>query len=477
MIQTATASVRPRRDPEPAAGSATFYAVRELAWRAGVSPELFRTWRIDSEEPGFTSMFVQPGTKRRIRFPRVRFQPMKEIRTSVVRTATAAWMRLPGKRLDGIVPDFKVPFAFTDREHVGSLFTVVSSDCIECSVDLLTSTLLTLSRFEETLPLPRDQHDRFPAFASVAWRDGFLHRPIVDEYGLALEQALSCLLPTWEPVKRRLRVKLGHDVDEIGIPFSFRSAVAHTFRRGRPLATLRDLLAPCTGIDTTYQRSLRRLVALSLEKGIDSAVYWKASTPSPHDTGYDPHHPRILSLVTEFRSLGIEMGIHPGYQTFESPGRFSAEVLKLQQLLGERQLGGRQDFLRWSPQSWTQWEALGLAYDASVGFADQIGFRAGTCHPYRPWLLSENREAELLEIPLLAMDSTLQGYMKLTPEQALSALRDCVTRCRTVGGVFTLLWHNTRLVPPGYAAIYERLLDELAGSDRYDWKSSCNEIC
>jgi hypothetical protein len=68
------------------------------------------------------------------------------------------------------------------------------------------------------------------------------------------------------------------------------------------------------------------------------------------------------------------------------------------------------------------------------------------------------------------MDSTLQGYMKLDPDHALSKLHDCVARCRAVGGVFTLAWHNTMLMDPGYEMIYRQLLDELSGSDSYDWR-------
>jgi hypothetical protein len=133
-------------------------------------------------------------------------------------------------------------------------------------------------------------------------------------------------------------------------------------------------------------------------------------------------------------------------------------------LLGTRRVGGRQDFLRWDPSCWQLWEAEGLAYDASVGFADTNGFRAGTSIPYRPWLLAENREARLVEIPMTAMDSALRGYGKLEPHDALSRLRRLVERCRAVGGVFHLVWHNTTMMDRGYANVYRTLIQELAGT-------------
>lgn len=469
MTSTVTVRVRVKvEEPSPFKQAATAYAIRELARRAGVSAEMFQSWRIECNNPGFVEVFVQPGTNCRIRFPRAGPRFWKCLRAGEFQTSTLSWLRSPALAL---IPDFKIPFSSAAKQQTGPLFAPRGEDCVECAVDLPVSTFLTLSRYEETLPGPRDEHGRFSAYSSIAWKEGFLQRPIVDEYGLALEQALIYLLPGWRPQKRRLRAKLGHDVDEIGVPFSLRTALGHTLRRKHPMATIRDLLAASTGADTTYQIYLRRIVELSIGRGLDSAVYWKASDLGPFDSGYDPRHKQIARLIEAFRARGVEMGIHPGYATFESPAQLRAEVETLRQLLGEDRLGGRQDYLRWKPETWVLWDSLGLAYDASVGFADQIGFRAGTSYPYRPWLLSQSREADLLEIPLLAMDSTLHGYMKLQPDQALSKLRDCVARCRAVGGVFTVVWHNTKLMEAGYTRIYRQLLDDLAGTSGYDGRT------
>lgn len=454
--------------------AAALYAMKQLAHRAGVSSGLFSTWRIDHDDSGFTTVYLKPGTNKRVRFPKASRAFWKNVRAGVIRASTARWMR-PGPWLQA-VPDFKIPFSSAACDQVGSLFSAAASDCIECSVDLLASILLTLSRFEETLPGPRDEHGRFSAFSSIAWLNKFLHRPIVDEYGVAFEQVVSHLLPGWRPEARALRVKLGHDVDEIGRPFSLRSTIGHTVRRYNPGATIRDIFASVTEIDTIHEHYLRRVVQFSLERGLDSAVYWKASGPSSFDTGYDPRHSKLLSLISQFRERGVEIGIHPGYGTFESPESLSREVRSLQLLFGDRRLGGRQDFLRWSPEIWARWESLELSYDASVGFADHIGFRAGTCVPFRPWLAAQQREADLVEIPLLAMDGTLARYMKLEPEAALARLREIAATCRAFGGVFTLLWHHTSLFSARWTTAYLTLLDELAGAGRYDWRSSKDGI-
>jgi hypothetical protein len=469
MSTLGTAQVLVKEVPEfPRAGVA--YAARELARRAGVSAETFNTWRVESDSKDFASLFVEPGTQKQIRFSRSTPEFWKQIRAGVFRTSRARWMRDPGARFVG-VNDFVIPFSSLDRDDAGCLFSIINEDCVECPVDLLASIALTLGRYEETLPGPRDQHGRFPVRGSMATRDDFLRRPIVDEFGLAFEQALEYLLPQWKPAVRQMRVKVSHDVDEIGLPFTLRGAAGHAVRRGHPLWTARDLVALTMGVEPAYQKLLREIVAFSIERGIKPAVYWKASGPGPNDTGYELRHAAIQRMIKDFRTQGVEMGIHPGYETFASPEKLSDEVLALQQFFGDRALGGRQDYLRWNPQTWVQWESLGLAYDSSVGFTDGLGFRAGTCYPFRPWLFSEGREAKILEIPLIAMDDSVEMQEKVQIGNAVAATNDIMERCRMVGGVFTLVWHNTRIIEPGARRMYQELLDLIAGHESYDWKT------
>jgi hypothetical protein len=452
---------------------ARLYAIKELARRAGVTSELFRSYKVDIREE-HTTVYVQPGTKKCIRIRNAPADFWDELGSRAFRTTRASWMVPPPETLKKFVPDFVIPFSHSQEAGIRPLFSPVSQECVECSFDLPLSTLLTLSRFEETLAARRDEHDRFPAAESVADRDGFLSRPIVDEYGLALEQAMGYLLPTWRPVARKLRVKLSHDVDEIGLPFSFRGAVGHTLRRHTPLATCRDLVGKALGLLPTYLDCVRHIVRLSMDRGLDSAVYWKASPPGPKDSGYDPRHPAVRTVISWLKENGIELGVHPGYETYLSPERLLTEVHTLREVLGEEAMGGRQHFLRWRPETWLDWESTGLVYDSTLGYADKIGFRAGTCIPYRPWLLGLNREARLIEIPLIVMDCTLVNYLHLTACQSITAIRTLVDRARIVGGVFTLLWHHTRMIDPPYSRIYRAILDDLAEGEKFDWKTPSN---
>jgi hypothetical protein len=342
----------------------------------------------------------------------------------------------------------------------------------ECPIDLLASMLLTLSRFEELQSDERDLHGRFLAAQSVALKHNFLHRPIVDEYGLALQQVIQSLLPGWQPPERKLRVKLSHDVDEIGFPRSISNSLGHTLKRRQLFATLRDLVGPAFGLRPSLLEAVFCIAELSKGHGIASAVYWKNSPKSEWDSGYDLSIKPVHEVICQLKNEGMELGVHPSYYTFNDPHRLGDEVEHICEVLDETRVGGRQHFLRWHPRTWRDWEKCGLAYDSTVGFSDQIGFRAGTCVPYRPWSLELNREIDLLEIPLQAMDVTLAYYMRKTPEESIMLLLQCAERCKIVGGVFTLLWHNRSLLDPNYGHAYQTVLSTLEFSPAFDWKQA-----
>lgn len=467
MVHAAVSAVR-EASPGVLSREALVYGAKELARRAGVSEELFSTWSLRFDSFGGLALLLDPSGRKQLRFPAVSAKGWEEIANGNIATVASEWAIAPSSEIKRKIPRFWVPFANDQSSRILPLFSVTDRETIDFTQNLAASAVLTLSRFEETLSTARDMHGRFRTASGVAWRGGFHERPVVDEWGLAFAQALKILLPSWVPANSEFRVMLGHDVDEIGLPFNFRSTVAHTLRRGRPLATIRDLLAPVVFADTTYLKLLHSLVSLSKENGFSSTVYWKSSKAGLHDTGYDLRDPKLRGAFRKLRKNGAFLGVHPGYETYLNRNRFMEEVESVVRILGTRNIGGRQDFLRWNPSTWSWWESAGLAYDASVGFADSVGFRAGTCHPYYPWLFQENRPARLLEVPMTAMDSALRGYMELPSDSALNLLRSLAKRCRLVGGVFHLVWHSTTMADAPYAAAYKALLKELAGAQSYD---------
>ena len=442
------------------------YALWELSRRAGISRGQFDAWRIDHRHDRDV-IWINGESSQRIEFPIARQDFWNTLGSCPIEVSRLSWMFEPSRAVRAAIPHLVVPFS--SAQDGQPLFKAVGANTVACSVDLLTSVLLTLARYEELVNETRDAHGRFPASASLAVEHSFLDRPIVDEYGLAFREALSYLMPGVRVPVRELRVKLSHDIDQLGIPFRIRPVVGHTLARHNPMATLRDLVNLLGPGETTYLACVRSLCNMSMERRLDSALYWKSSPYSDNDSGYNLFDRKIQAVMMWACGNGIEMGAHPGYYTYHSREKLREEFKDIQNAIGARLIGGRQHYLRWSPRTWEDWEACGAAYDSTLGYADEIGFRAGTCIPYRPWLLGPGREANLLEIPLMVMDVTVPRN-SCDPDEQYERIMSIVAKCRLVGGVFTLLWHNNSLMEPRYGDTYIRLIDRLAGAERFAWE-------
>ena len=341
--------------------------------------------------------------------------------------------------------DDPVPILFwgSNRREVDLPFVELRSrNMVVFHADIVAATFFMLSRWEEVMTLDRDEHGRFPAHASVALRQRFLGRPLVDEYAVIMGVWLDAIAPGSAPRRSRFSVRLTHDIDHVRT--SARSVAAELLRKPRFQSVARGLRHLGVGSRDPCVRACYELAEISERHGFVSSFYFKASARGPFDSGYNPNSKVVRRCVRELVRRGHEVGFHPGYRTLEDFEAFLDEKARLDAVLGTGARGGRQHYLRFNVGStWSFWEAAGLSYDSTVGYPDHEGFRCGTSHPYTPFSIEEDRQYRLVEVPLIAMDTTLRGYRRLGPEQAHVPILELARRCKHVGGVFTLLWHNS----------------------------------
>jgi hypothetical protein len=88
-----------------------------------------------------------------------------------------------------------------------------TDDGITLAPDVFGIAFFLLTRYEEVVRRVRDDHERFPARASTAVREGFLERPLVDELVDLLWSALHDLWPGLSRPASAFRLRLSHDVD------------------------------------------------------------------------------------------------------------------------------------------------------------------------------------------------------------------------------------------------------------------------
>ena len=344
-----------------------------------------------------------------------------------------------------------------------------SENSIVFYADILAAAVFMLCRYEEINNQVQDQHGRFPAVESVAYKQCFLDQPLIDRYGLILEAWMKTLIPRWQPAVRNFKLYLSHDIDQIS---PYREKFHGIKKITHDLIKKRDITEASRSIRLFYIQvlnprrtaeylSIFELAELSKRYNQVSHFHFMSSISGKFDSGYDAGSNVILDCMRKLQNEEHRIGFHPSYHTIENQELFMQEKKSLEEALGITLHGGRQHYLRFRvPDTWNMWARAGMLYESTLGYADHEGFRAGTCYIYKPFDLEKNREINLLEIPIIVMDSTLKNYRKLTPEKGLHIIMKSASRCKEVGGTFTLLWHNNLLDPAWktWAEVYREAL-------------------
>lgn len=374
----------------------------------------------------------------------------------------------------------RLPVIYGEAGH--GLWLRERESAINLGVDLFGGAFFMLTRYEEMVTTERDAHGRFPAAASLAGQEGFLDRPVVNEYVEILWGLLRRLWPRLERRRRAFRVLLSHDVDW---PLctagktrlqALRTVAADVLKRNDPLLALRRgravaLLGGGNGecVDCDPCNTFDFIMDLSERHGLRSAFYFIAGhSAGSIDGNYCLDDPWIRGLIERLHWRGHEIGLHPSYNTYHDAALTSREADRLRRVLTElgieqERLGGRQHYLRWeNPVTWRNWAEAGLDYDSTVGFADHAGFRCGTCYSYPVFDLEARQRLALREYPLIVMEVSVFGYMGLTGDDALATITDLARACRQFGGDFTLLWHNNNLVSRAEQRCYRAVVETVA---------------
>ncbi|MDR1746265.1 MAG: polysaccharide deacetylase family protein [Tannerella sp.] len=367
--------------------------------------------------------------------------------------------KLPVRQIDDI------PFLF------GEPRVEQQEDTLVVHADLVASAFFLLSRYEEIVRRDvRDIHGRFPGRESLPYRAGFIHRPIVDEYGQLLRKWLSlCGIQTKEPTGTIRHCYFTHDVDA---PFAYRTwrnMARGLFREGKTLAYLlrTKFSVPENDPFYTFPWLLERDACARKRIGEEKSsiyLFFKAGGTAPQDKpGYDLRNKNIQDIHQLLTKYGGKTGLHSSYEAGKKPTLIPVEKKRLEEATGQEVTANRHHFLALrEPEDMDTLEKSGITDDFTMGYADIAGFRLGTSRPVH-WIdATSKRLSPLLLHPLTVMDNTLSEshYMGLSFDAAQEYCFRLTDAVKKANGELVLLWHNSSAMEgTGYhKMLYENLL-------------------
>ncbi len=348
--------------------------------------------------------------------------------------------------------------------------------------DIIASTYFLITRYEEYLNREnRDIYGNFAGTESLPYRAGFLMRPIVDEYGKLLRSLLRELgISVKEPSLGYGHVYLTHDVDQIwqwdNLYRAFRTFIKRFLLGKRDVFESFKSCYNYEKYDSIFTfpwiTELDRNVVESLGTDNCTCIYFmKAGGTSIYDNLYYRKIPQTKKLICFLKERGAVIGLHASFSAGENPEKIIEEKEKLEEILGEEIKWNRNHYLcSRDPEDMRFLIDAGITDDFTMGYADIVGFRLGTCQAVK-WIDPLSKKITSLTLhPLTVMECTLDAkeFMNLSEKEAYDTICKLLHTIRKFHGEVVLLWHNSKVTisESNYQRkMYEKTLEKLRLSD------------
>jgi hypothetical protein len=342
------------------------------------------------------------------------------------------------------------PFFLNDSiiksEQFDFPFEVPENGAFHFNFDVLAASFILQSRYEEEVVSKRDAFGRFESKNSLLSRRKWLERPMVDEWRLALLRELKNRFPFFDYTPTSHNVHLTVDVDSAFsylhkgwyriaggfakdiLKFDFKNFV----RRSMVLLRLRQ------DDYTTYNY----IEGLQKQFNLELTYFFLLSNFGTYDKNV-PYSSKALQALIQSLSKKFRVGIHPGVASHSSLSVLKEEVRRLQFITEKKVSHARMHYLKMNgAETYHNLLQCEIENDYTMGFADGVGFKSGTAFPHYWFDFKTEKETTLMLHPFVAMDATLNRYMKLSAHEAIDKLKELKQTCERLNVPFCLLWHN-----------------------------------
>ncbi|MBC2694688.1 MAG: hypothetical protein HF982_05325 [Desulfobacteraceae bacterium] len=326
---------------------------------------------------------------------------------------------------------------------------------------------------------------------------GLLYRPVVDEHFVNN----GGQKPVW-PDGKAFAVCLTHDVDAVSLyslKQSLRSRLTQLLNAENAFQKVKNGVG--IGIDLANKvihrnqkdplHCYERWLEVEKKVGARSTFFFwpglSTVTKRHHtDRAYELYDPvvfdnqkcTVAEMIREINLSGWEIGLHPSWYSYNDVDELKRQKESLEKALCNEVVSIRQHYLHYdiriTPCVHT---GAGFKYDSTLGFNDNVGFRFGTCYPWRLYDLKREEDLPVIEIPLIVQDGAMLNPAKglrLDEDTAFRYVIQMTEEVEKVGGVLTLLWHPNWIIIPHWWDLYLRTLEYLQHKNA--WFCSVKEV-
>jgi len=310
--------------------------------------------------------------------------------------------------------------------------------------DIFAASFYLLCRYEEYLPHVKDEYGRFTATESLAFKNGFLHQPVVDIWAYKFKSILQSQFNDFEfPIK-------SYSVQPIiDVP------MAYYFKQKGLLRTLGGTLNDLVKLKLKrfYQRYLvlagfkrdpydtfKWIINKQKNSEYKFIVFFLIGDYSTYDKNINIDRKKFVSLIKSVADY-CKVGLKASYFALHDFETLKKEKKKMESVVNYELEASRNSFSKINlPESYRNLIELEINQDYTMGYFNHLGFRAGTCSPFLFYDLDYE-----IQTPLTIHSFHFIDYALLKKQSFLDKkeeLQRLIQQVKQVDGIFTPLFHN-----------------------------------
>jgi len=332
--------------------------------------------------------------------------------------------------------------------------------------DPFAASFYLVSRYEEYLPFMEDSFGRFEAKESIAYKEGFLQKPLVNIWAIKIADIIKQKYPSFQFPAKQYRFIPTFDVD---IAYSYKGKGLARSVGGclKSIATLdfqeiNERIRVLAGMQKDPYDTFEFQFNIQEQYNLKPLYFILFGDYGQYDKNINIRNKSFQSLI---KSIGdyAEVGIHPSFASSLDSRKLKIEIKQLSEVLNREISKSRQHFLKLKlPDTYRDLINSDVTDDYTMGYASEIGFRASICSPFYFYDLDYEAKTNLRVNPLIMMEGALVNYKNVSADDALQYIKPVIEEIKAVNGNFISLWHNQSLSNTeqyiGWNKVYEEMV-------------------
>lgn len=319
-----------------------------------------------------------------------------------------------------------------------------TSDKSNLPYDIFAASFYQLSRYEEYLPHVKDEYGRFVGEESLAYKNGFLHQPVVDIWAYLFRDALHEQFAEYGfkdrvyKIQPIIDVPMAYCYKEKGLLRTFGSTLSDLYRlRLRHFYKRYLVLA---GLRRDPYDTFKWIINKQKQTPNKFIVFFLIGDYSTYDKNININQKEFVSLIKSMADY-CRVGLKVSYLALDSLERLKKEKQKMESIVNYELEASRNSFSKLNlPETYRNMIELEIKQDYTMGYINLLGFRAGTCTPFQFYDLDYEIQTPLQINTFHLFDSALLKKASLLDKK--EEMQRLINEIKKVNGTFAPVFHN-----------------------------------